>query len=293
MEGFLMNVLSVRGLCKHYSGFDLKDVSFCVPQGSITGFIGRNGAGKTTTLRSMLGMVHQDAGEVEFFGMPFAQNEREVKQRIGFVSGGVDYYPLQTLSSISRVTSSFYEQWDDETYRRYLKFFSLDETKRVKDLSAGMKVKFALALALSHKADLLILDEPTSGLDPVSRDDLLDVFLALVKNENVSILFSTHITSDLERCADRIVYIRQGEIAAESDIDGFTGRYRIVRGSCDSLSDEDRSALTGLREVRGKYEALISADAAAPQGAEVCAADLQSIMVLSEKENYSTEEDAQ
>lgn len=161
-----MNVLSVRGLCKRYGSFALRDVSFDVAPGSITGFIGRNGAGKTTTLKSLLDFVHPDAGEALFFGRPLSADEFGVKQAVGFASGGFGFYPLKRLRTVTDVTRRFYPSWDETAYRRYLALFALDENKRVKELSEGMKVKYALALALSHRARLLVLDEPTSGWIP-------------------------------------------------------------------------------------------------------------------------------
>ena len=160
-----MNVLSVRGLCKRYGSFALRDVSFDVAPGSITGFIGRNGAGKTTTLKSLLDFVHPDAGEALFFGRPLSADEFGVKQAVGFASGGFGFYPLKRLRTVTDVTRRFYPSWDETAYRRYLALFALDENKRVKELSEGMKVKYALALALSHRARLLVLDEPTNDLD--------------------------------------------------------------------------------------------------------------------------------
>lgn len=204
-------VLKVENLSKKYAKFELKDVSFEIECGSIMGFIGRNGAGKTTTLKCLLNLVHTDGGKIEYFGLDYRSHENEIKQRIGFSSGGVDYYPMITLKKIASVTKSFYDNWNENAYERFMKEFSLDENKKVKELSEGMKVKFNLTLALSHNAELLILDEPTSGLDPVSRDELLTIFENLSK-EGVSILFSTHITSDLDKCADHITYIKNGII---------------------------------------------------------------------------------
>ena len=172
-----MNALEVAGLKKNYAGFSL-NVSFALEEGKITGFIGRNGAGKTTTIKSLLGFVHPDAGDIRFFSMPFAENEMKIKSRLGVVRGGGNYYPQKRLGTVAAVASRFYPEWDDSLYRKYMQLFSLDESKRISELSAGMKVKFSLALALSHSADLLILDEPTSGLDPVSRDEILDIFIS-------------------------------------------------------------------------------------------------------------------
>ena len=208
-----MNAVSVKGLCKTYPAFRLKDVSFDLETGKITGFIGRNGAGKTTTIKAMLNLVHPDCGDITYFGLSFSENESEIKQRIGYSTGTIGWYPRKTIREIVDVTKTFYRSWDENSYRKCLEFFSLDESKKPIELSEGMKVKCNLLLALSHKAEVLILDEPTSGLDPFSRDELLDVFTGL-KNEGVTILFSTHITSDLEKCADNIIYITNGEIKA-------------------------------------------------------------------------------
>lgn len=220
-----MNALEVRGLCKTYPAFALKDVSFDVPQGAVVGFIGRNGAGKSTTLKSILGLVHPDGGDVRFFGQDVRQHEREFKEQIGVVLGGIDFYPKKKVGTITDVTRRFYSNWDETKYRHYLELFRIDESKRVDQLSSGMKVKYLLALALSHNARLLILDEPTSGLDPVSRDELVELFRAIVADGQRSILFSTHITSDLEKCASHITFIKDGGIFHSSTVAEFMAAY--------------------------------------------------------------------
>ena len=207
-----MNVLTVEGLCKNYPSFRLKNVGFTLPMGTVMGFIGRNGAGKSTTLKSILGLVHPDSGRVTFLDKDAAENERDMKENIGVVLGGIDFYPQKKIKTITDVTRRFYPNWEEEKYRHYLELFCLDENKRVQELSSGMRVKYLIALALSHNARLLILDEPTSGLDPVSRDELTELFRAIVADGSRSILFSTHITSDLEKCADHITFIKDGEI---------------------------------------------------------------------------------
>lgn len=207
-----MNVLTVKGLCKSYPSFTLKEVSFALPQGTVMGFVGRNGAGKSTTLKSVLGLVHPDKGQVTFMEQDVAQNEQYMKENIGVVLGGIDFYAQKKIKTITDVTRRFYPNWEEEKYRHYLSLFGIDETKRVRELSDGMRVKYLIALALSHQAKLLILDEPTSGLDPVSRDELTELFRAIVADGSRSILFSTHITSDLEKCADHITFIKDGEI---------------------------------------------------------------------------------
>ena len=170
---------AVTGLCKRYPEFTLSDVSFSVEAGSITGFIGRNGAGKSTTLKCLEGSVHPDAGSIAYFGAPFAGHEEQAKRRIGFELGGADFYRTKKVAQIARVTRRFYDDWDEAAYARYCKLFNINQDKRVKELSQGMRVKFTLALALSHRSQLLVLDEPTSGLDPASREEVLDIFLTL------------------------------------------------------------------------------------------------------------------
>ena len=221
-----MNVLEVRELRKTYPAFTLKDVSLDVPQGAIVGFIGRNGAGKSTTLKSVLGLVHPDSGTVRAFGLDYAANEAAIRRRIGVVLGGIDFYPKKKVGVIIDVTRRFYSNWDEDKYRHYLELFAIDESKRVDQLSSGMKVKYMIALALSHSAELLILDEPTSGLDPVSRDELVELFRHIVADGSRSILFSTHITSDLEKCASHIAFIKDGEMLYDGGVEDFKARFR-------------------------------------------------------------------
>ena len=279
-----MTVLSVNGLCKSYEKFQLRDVSFQLRQGEIMGFIGRNGAGKTTTLKSLLNLIHPDSGEVRFFGLDFMEHELEIKGRIGFVSGGTDFYTRKRLRLISSVCKSFYPNWDGDAYRRFMELFGLDEDKTPAQLSAGMRVKYSLALALSHRAELLILDEPTSGLDPVSRDELLEIFLRLAR-EGVSILFSTHITSDLDKCAERITYIRNGRIAASEDLDGFKKRYRLLCLREEEISETIRPYLIGCGISRDGVTALVETEKAEALGIETRDADLETIMIHLEKED--------
>ena len=236
-----MEILSVQGLTKKYPGFLLDHVSFLLEEGYILGFIGRNGAGKTTTLKSMLGFVRPDEGTVRILGHDFSEDESFCKKNIGLVFGEFPYYRNKKISTITSVTRRFYEQWDEDNYRSLLDKFSLDENKKISELSAGMKVKYSLALALSHNARLLLLDEPTSGLDPVSRDELMHIFRDIVSDGAHSILFSTHILSDLDHCADQIVYIRGGKIAENCDIETLKEKYRLVSGTkaqLESIRDE-------------------------------------------------------
>ncbi len=240
-----MKILEIKNLCKKYTSFSLDNVSFDMESGMIMGFIGRNGAGKTTTMKSILNLVHADSGEVLFFGKSIFDNEDKIKQRIGFATGSSPYYERKTLAQIAAVTKTFYQNWDDEEYKKYIKLFNLDESKKLRELSDGMKVKFSLTTALSHHAELLILDEPTSGLDPVSRDELLDIFEYLSK-QGVAILFSTHITSDLEKCADCITYIKQGKIISSKKKADFIADYP----DCKTIED----IMVKIERTPGKFD---------------------------------------
>ena len=225
-------IVEVQNLVKRYPTFELKNVSFGLERGRIAGFVGRNGAGKTTTIKSMLGMVHPDGGTVRYFGGLLSENEAEIKKRIGYSAGTLAWYPRKKIREIVRVVKPFYDTWDEDAYRNYLDFFSIDEEKTPIELSEGMKVKVNLMLALSHRAEALILDEPTSGLDPFSRNELLNVFLAL-KREGVAVLFSTHIISDLERCADDIIYISKGSVVAARPKEDFIREYSAAGESLE------------------------------------------------------------
>ena len=276
-----MEALRVEGLCKQYPAFALKNVSFSMEAGTVMGFTGRNGAGKTTTLKSMLRLVHPDAGRVTVCGLDTAEDELAVKARIGFVTGTAAYYPRKRLGQLTAATRRFYPDWDEARYQDCLRRFALDESKRVSELSEGMKVKYQLALAMSHHAQLLILDEPTSGLDPAARDDLLGLFLELVARDGASVLFSTHITSDLEACADTITYIRNGEIFASEPRRAFTERYRYLRCGEAELLPQLAAKLIAPRRHQGEVEGLLLAAEAPEAGAP---ATLEQIMVHLERE---------
>ena len=227
-----MNVMEIRGLCKAYPAFTLKDVSFTVPQGAVMGFIGRNGAGKSTTIKSVLGLVHPDAGQVEILGRSFTGGEKFIKENIGVVLGGIDFYPKKTIATLTDVVRRFYENWDQEKYRHYLQLFAIDESKRVDQLSSGMQVKYM-------NARLLILDEPTSGLDPVSRDELTELLGRIAADGQRSVLFSTHITSDLEKCASHISFIKDGQIQYTGTLEDFRAHYAYLRRGDAPLTLED------------------------------------------------------
>ena len=279
-----MYALQVEGLTKHYPGFTLRDVSFSLEPGYIMGFIGRNGAGKTTTVKSILNIIHRDAGYVSVFGQDALEQEKAVKGQVGLVLGGVNYYPKKKLKTIAQVTSRFYENWDREAFCQLLEQFELDENKTVSQLSSGMRVKFAIALALAHRPKLLILDEPTSGLDPVSRDEILEILQRLVESGERSILFSTHITSDLEKCADYITYIKKGEIVFSLDRETLEDRYWVVSGGIDALTPALEQTFVGTKKNRYGFSALVERTQA-PDGFTLTKPTYEDIMIHLERED--------
>ena len=277
-----MNALEVKGLTKVYPEFTLDKVSFCVPQGHIVGLIGRNGAGKSTTIKGILQLIATE-GDVAVFGKNMDVDELAAKQMIGYVGGGFRYYPMNTLVSIRKAYAPFYPAWDQGKYERLLAQFDLSERKKVKELSDGMKVKFALALALSHGVKLLIMDEPTSGLDPLSREEFCDIVLQLVREEGVSVLFSTHITSDLMRIADDIVYLSQGKLLAACPLKEMLNKYKLVRFS--SLADATAAKAIGVKAVKEGYEGLLPRDMQISTNVTVSDATIDHIIVHLEKAN--------
>ena len=265
-----MNALDVRELTKVYPAFTLDHISFSVPEKHVVGLIGRNGAGKSTAIKSILRFVSSQ-GAVRVFGKDMEENEREIKQEIGYVGGGFRHYPLKTLAAVRRAYSAFYPLWDAKKYEIYLDRFALDERKKVRELSEGMKVKFALALALSHGAKLLIMDEPTSGLDPLSREEFCDIVLGLVRS-----------TSDLMRIADDIVYISQGKILAECPLGELLAKYRLAKFA--SAEAAQRAGAVGIKAVKNGFEGLLESGASCPDGAVLSEATLDHIIVHLETE---------
>ncbi len=252
------NMLKVEKIRKNYPSFSLKDVSFEVKPGQIMGFIGRNGAGKTTTLKCIMNLVHYENGNVYAFDKDMKDNELGNKQRIGFALSEVNYYPNRTIKQLMNVTKRFYKLFDEQKFMEACRLFNLDVNKKIEELSSGMKVKYSVAIALSHHADLLILDEPTSGLDPVSRDEILDIFRQIVKNKDRAILFSTHITSDLDKCASDITYIHDGSIQYSGTKNDFINSYLFVKDH--SLNKDLLNEYIAYKEFDDHIEGLISSD---------------------------------
>ena len=254
----MTDFLTLEKVNKKYPTFSLKDVSFSIQPGQIMGFIGRNGAGKTTTLKSIMNLIHYDSGKIMAFGTDMKENELANKQRIGFALSELNYYPNKTIRQLMQVTKKFYKNFDDAKFNQVCELFNLNIDKKLEELSSGMKVKYSVAIALSHHAELLILDEPTSGLDPVSRDEILDIFREIVKSGERAILFSTHITSDLDKCASNITYIHDGSIVYTGTKKDFVNSYLFVK---DKTKNKDlEKEYIAYKELDDRIEGLIAAD---------------------------------
>ena len=282
----MMNLIDVKGLCKNFKDFQLQNVDLTLEEGIIMGFIGRNGAGKTTTLKSMLNLMNTDGGTVSLCGLSMPKDEITIKNKVGYVFGGVDFYPESKIKKITDMTKIFYDDWDDKRYNDLCERFEIDQSKKFKQLSAGMKVKYSLAVAMSHNSSLLILDEPTSGLDPAARDDLVCLFQEFIEDGKHSILFSTHITSDLEKCADYITYIKKGKILASSDKESVKSSYIMVNGTKEQLTPDLEKKVIGLHKHQLGFEGLLLSEdktLADSCGLECSTPSLEDIMVHVER----------
>lgn len=240
------NILEVNGLNKTYDNFSLKDVSFSLPEGCITGFIGVNGAGKTTTIRSILGLTKQISGKIKFFGIDVEAQRQELKNRIGIVFDDSYFYDELSMTEMKNIIAPAYSSWCEADYKSYMERFCLDTKQKINTLSKGMKMKYALALALSHKAELLIMDEPTSGLDPLIRSQILTILSDYMKDGGKGVFFSTHITSDIDKIADMLIMIDHGEIVFQEEKDALLDRFRKVKGDPKKLTPDIRKLFLNI-----------------------------------------------
>jgi len=250
------NILEIKNLRKEYKEFTLKGINLSVPKGFIMGFIGPNGAGKSTTIRLIMNLLKKDGGEIKIFGKDNITYEKDIKEKIGFVYDENYFYEDLKVKEMSKIISAFYKMWDNEVFDSYLKKFGISKEKKIKELSKGMKMKFSLAVALSHKAELIIMDEPTSGLDPVFRSEILDILYSLIQDENISIFFSTHITTDLEKIADYITFINNGAIVFSEEKDVIMDKYCVVKGGKELLTRNIEKVFLGIRKSSFGFEAL-------------------------------------
>lgn len=252
-----MNAIELRNLTKTYPLFTVDDISLDVKQGYITGLIGPNGVGKSTLIKMMLGMVHPDSGSVKILGYDMPKDEVDLKQRVGIVSDECFYYEHLTIRDLKKMIASFYKKWNDLKFSDLLDQFELSPKKKIRDLSKGMKIKLSLAFALSHEAELLIMDEPTSGLDPIFRRELLDLLTDLMQDENNTIIFSTHITTDLDRIADYITFINRGKLIFNEAKEDVLEKYAIIKGGRELLDSDIRKKFIGIRETAVGFEGLV------------------------------------
>jgi len=236
------NILEISKLNKSYTNFSLTDVSFSLPDNSITGFIGVNGSGKTTTIRSILGII-------KLFGQDINKNIKTLKERVGVVLDEGGFYEEFSMSEMKGIVAPAYKNWQEQDYKDYMEQFGLNPKQKISTLSKGMKMKFSLALALSHKAELLIMDEPTSGLDPLIRSQMLKILADYIKKSGRAVFFSTHITSDLEQIADRLILIDNGRILFQEKKDTLLEAYRIVKGDSRLLNTESRKLFLSLNPM--------------------------------------------
>ncbi|HEY8362485.1 MAG TPA: ABC transporter ATP-binding protein [Tissierellaceae bacterium] len=249
-------MLEVINLTKNFGNFKLDNVSFKLEPGYIMGFIGPNGAGKSTTIKLIMNLLKKDSGEIRIFGKDHIKHEKEIKDRIGFVYDESFFYEDLSINQMKNIIAPFYSRWDNKKFDQYIKEFNLDPHQKIKKLSKGMKMKFSLALALSHNADLIIMDEPTSGLDPVFRREVLDILYDVIQDEGKSIFFSTHITTDLEKIADYITFINNGKIVFSKPKDEILETYGIVKGDNSLLDTDTRKEFIGLRVTKVGFEGL-------------------------------------
>lgn len=251
------NALAVSGLTKKYKDFTLSNISFVVPQGSIVGLIGENGAGKSTTLNAILNLIHKDSGEIEIFGNPCEELHPDIKENIGVVFDGTNFSEELTPKRLNKVLKGIYNSWDEGYFFSLLKKLSLPATKKIKTFSKGMKAKLSIAVAFAHHPKLLILDEATSGLDPVVRDDILDMFLDFVQDDENSILVSSHITSDLEKIADYIVFIHDGHLIFSKSKDELLENYGIIKCGAAQFDALDKQDLIAYRKQDYEWQVLV------------------------------------
>ncbi len=278
------NILEVKNINKSYKNFTMENLSLKLPKGFIMGIIGENGAGKTTLIKLIMNLVKRDSGDIEVFGMDNLKFEREVKERIGFVYDQCYYYDHMTIEENSKMVSRLYRKWDEKIFDRYLNKFSLNKKQKLKELSKGMKMKFSLSIALSHGAELIIMDEPTAGLDPIVRVEVLEELQKLMEDENIGIIISTHITSDLEKIADYITFIKAGKIIFSKSKDKIFDEYKVIKGDKALLTRDTEMLFKGISKNNYGFEGVTNKvdEVKRALGARVIVekASLEDIMVL-------------
>jgi ABC-2 type transport system ATP-binding protein len=285
-------ILEINNLRKEFKRFVLDNITFSLPRGFIMGFIGPNGAGKTTTLKLIMNLLRRNGGEIKVFGLDSFRHEKEIKEKIGFVYDETYYFELLNAAEIGFLMPRFYRSWDRAAYERYVTHFELPAKTKIREFSRGMKMKLSLAVALSHNAELVLLDEPTSGLDPVFRQEILEILVEVIQDGNKSVLFSSHITSDLEKIADYVTFIDKGRIIFSQNREEVLGRYFVVRGPKTDMNPDLKARLHGLRNGAFGFEGLCAdIDAARSHISNQCVmekASLEQIMVYLVREGQNS-----
>lgn len=280
----MSNAIEIKGLTKKYDGFILDDINLTLPSGAIMGFIGENGAGKSTTIKLILDLIRKDSGKISVLGSDFNNNAKKLKENIGVVLEESGFPETLTLKNINTVLKNCYETWDEKKFINFADRFSLPLKKEIKSYSKGMRMKLAIAAALSHDSRLLILDEATSGLDPVVRDEILDVFLDFVHDETHSIFISSHIISDLEKICDYITFIHNGKILFSDPKDILLSKYAVIKCSDEDFSALDKSTVIGFRKNADGVQVLAHKDRI-KEGMTADAASIEDIMLFYIKGN--------
>ena len=254
------NYLDIHKVKKSFTNFILNDITFSLPKGYIMGLIGSNGAGKTTTIKLILNMLEKDQGKIDIFGYDNVKNEKEVKQHIGVVFDNNFFVDSWTVKETEKAISVFYDKWDHKIFQKMIQKFGLSDNIKIGNFSRGMQIKLMLACAFSHNAKLLILDEPTSGLDAATRNEFLEILQDYIKDGEKSVLFSTHITTDLEQVADYITYIERGELIFTGSKDELLQKYMLIKGAPNEMTDELKKNILGIRQTNIGFEGLIDAE---------------------------------
>ncbi len=251
------NAIEIKELNKSYKGFSLKDVSFNVPSGCVTGFIGQNGAGKSTTIKAILNMLKRDSGDIKVFGADNIENEFDIKENIGVVFDDIGFHPNLKPKHIDKILKGMYKNWDSKVFFEYLEKLDLPLKKKVGQYSRGMQMKLQIATALSHNAKLLIMDEPTGGLDPIVRNEILDIFMEFIQDSEHTVFLSSHIITDLERIADHIVFIHKGQVLLAEEKDIIAERHGILKCSKEQFENVDKADVIGYRRSSFGIEVLV------------------------------------
>ena len=280
----MTNIIEIKNLVKKYDNkFTLGSIDLEIPSGVIVGLIGENGAGKTTLIKSILNILKIDEGNIKIFNKDFNKEENNIKEDIGVVLDNMFFPEILTPKDINIVMKDIYKKWDEELFKKYLNDFGLNINKQIKTMSKGMRKKLEIATSLSHHPKLLILDEPTSGLDPVVRNEVLDIFLDFIQDEEHTILLSTHITSDLEHIADKIIFINKGKILLDKNRDDLLDNYGILKCDIDSFDTISKEDIIVYKKNKYNYEILVDNISKIKKKYKNCIVDkitLEELMVL-------------